>query len=102
MLIFFLSNISGLAQRKQEEILFSEVISGDSLKIYFTHDFSLTGKECHEIVRYSKVTVDGYFYGTFRDYTKSGDLLGRGNYMNGQMSGLFETFYPGEVLKTQG
>lgn len=86
----------------QKNIVYYELIEGDSVALYFNKDFMFTEKDCHDYVRRIRVTDNGDFNGYFEDRGVDNKLLGKGTYQNGLKHGYFEIFYPHGIIFSRG
>jgi hypothetical protein len=97
---FLLASAFSFAQQKPNE--YYEVVANDSVILYFNRDFSLTGKDCADFLRRTRVTENGDFNGYFEDRDTEGLLLGRGTYRRGVKHGYFEFYYQSGILFCAG
>lgn len=73
-----------------------QVISGDSVALYYSYSYYLTPVACADVCRLTRVNQQGGFEGEARDYTlDTNQLRYRQHYLHGQHEGIYEAFYPG-------
>lgn len=88
------------AQEKIPE--FFQVISGDSVVLFFNRHFQFTEQTCFDFTRAIRVTESGNFNGYFEDRGTDHALLGKGSYYNGAKHGYFELYYPNGKIICRG
>ena len=82
---------SGAATTKIQDCY--QVVSGDSVSLYYNRDYQLMPVACGSIRRQSRINAKGNFNGAVADY-RAGDnrLLLRGHYQDNQRAGAFEQY----------
>ena len=98
---FLVSHVSS-SQKQRQAIIFYEVISGDSIKMFFNGKYSFSPKECSNYIRYIRINNAGDYNSYFEDRNQSGQLLSKGRYVEGKKHGYFESYYPNGNIQSKG
>ena len=79
------------------------VIKGDSVALYYNDRYSLTPVECATIRRYARMTEKADFKGEVRDYnTADNGLRYRLHYQQSLRHGRYESYFPNGRLAVRG
>ena len=104
VLILFITCLGGRSSIAQESSLeFFEVITGDSVMLFFNEHYKFSEKKCCDFIRRTRIDSEGYFNGFFEDHKLNvNEKLGQGRYEHGVKNGLFEQYFPNGKLKSKG
>ncbi|CAN0471654.1 unnamed protein product, partial [Phaeothamnion confervicola] len=83
-------------------IIYYELITVDSVALFFNKNFMFTEKECYDYVRQVRITENGDFNGYFEDRSVEGRLLAKGVYIKGIKHGYFEVYHANGKLFSRG
>lgn len=97
-LLIFFSN----ANAQNNNVQFYDVITDDSVVMFFNTGYRFCEKECLDFKRYTKVNDNGDFNGDFVDSTLSGNILAKGHYDKGIKNGWFQISIPDQYLHFTG
>jgi antitoxin component YwqK of YwqJK toxin-antitoxin module len=82
---------------------FYDMISNDSLMLYFNDLHEFVERQCANNVRYTRLTVNGDFSGFFEDRELVNDkVMMKGHYLEGKKHGKFEEYFPNGKTKSRG
>lgn len=93
---------SGYITAQDNTINYIETLEGDSVMIYLSNTFKLTGKECADYTRQIRADVKGDFYGSFEDKDMNGSILAKGKYTEGKKDGYFEVYHSNGSIWSKG
>jgi hypothetical protein len=94
--------IHGFASAQDKKPVFFEIITGDSVALFFNGEGTFTEHECAEFTRYIRVKESGDFNGYFEDYSADNVLRTKGIYVNGIKHGYFEFYHPNGATMSKG
>lgn len=104
VIILFITCLGrGSSIAQESSLKFFEVITEDSVMLFFNEHYKFSEKKCCDFIRRTRIDSEGYFNGFFEDVKVNGnEKLGKGRYEHGVKNGLFEQYYPNGKLKSKG
>lgn len=100
--LLILFSIQQIAVAQREEVKFYEVITQDSIRMFFDNNDRFLPRECALNTRYIRINSEGNFEGYFQDWSNTDSLRGKGFYQNGIKNGYFEVYHPNGNLFSRG